>query len=624
MPRKVASRLVSGILPGPDAQPFGVRRQSDFGNSGAGRHHEPSGFCRALSPATLACRMRRAYCLPALILLGLLPGPLLGTAVGQQKSVTDQEIQRAIQRAVAALKQRVGAGDGGENALVAMALLKTGVAHQFPEIKAAIERITKRTSSGEYKPGTHYVYEAGVSLMALANADPVAYKSQIGVIAKFLIEVQQPNGSWDYPNPTNGDTSISQYAILGLWEAQRAGVRVPKRVWDKAAGWHITHQMNDGSFTYHPIAKQGFQGPQIAVPGFGMGSYSMTVAGTASLHVARMHLYPDHRDIDEPAKTRSGRKRGKKYGILEPADRVVDEGPREPEFSDAGYKVVTRLSAIDKAITRGKEWLADRFTIQPKQTWDMYYLYGLERLAALADFKDIGGHDWYAEGAALLCATQNESGGWADSSGADPSTAFGVLFLSKATAKMLARRERRLPVREYGGGLLIGGRGLPENLEGLQVDQTGVRVRKLKGPVDELLAELENSESRKVESAQAALVETIATENPEALIGQASRLLKLVDDKRPEVRRTAFWALGRTNDLRVAPALIRGLDDPNLDCLVEARNALRFISKKIDVHEPPDEPTPVQRAAAIALWTKWYLGVRPYDERDDLGEVPAK
>ena len=31
-----------------------------------------------------------------------------------------------------------------------------------------------------------------------------------------------------------------------------------------------------------------------------------------------------------------------------------------------------------------------------------------------------------------------------------------------------------------------------------------------------------------------------------------------------------------------------------------------------------------QRDAAIALWKKWYLGVRPYDERDDLGEAPAK
>jgi HEAT repeat protein len=142
--------------------------------------------------------------------------------------------------------------------------------------------------------------------------------------------------------------------------------------------------------------------------------------------------------------------------------------------------------------------------------------------------------------------------------------------------------------------------------------------------VDELLAELEKAESRQIEAAQASLVEAVATEDPEALIGQAARLLKLARDKRVEVRRTVFWALGRSNDLRVVPTLITGLDDSEPACRIEARNALRYVSKRIDVREPPDEATAAQRAAAVAYWKKWYLTVRPYDERDDLGEAPAK
>ena len=552
-----------------------------------------------------------------LILMGVVAGKFSDAAFGQQQPASEPQIKGAIQRARALLVKEVNTFGGGESAVMAMALLKSGVAPETPEIKAAIEKILKRVTTVEYQTGQHYVYEAGVSLMALANADPVAYKPQIAVIARFLISAQLPNGAWDYPNPTQGDTSITQYAILGLWEAQRAGVPVPKQVWDKAAGWHVTRQMPDGSFTYHPVMEN--------VPGTGFqGTHSMTVAGTASLYVARMHLYSDSRDADEPAKTRSGKKRGKKYGILEPADAVRGAGPRVAEVNDAGYKRVTRLASIDKALDRGKEWLANHFTVAPQGSWDIYYLYGLERLAALANIPELGGHDWYAEGAAHLCVTQSAGGGWTDGCGLGPATALGVLFLSKATAKMLDRKERKSPERRYGAGLLVGGRGLPENLDSLQADQTGIRVRKLKGPVDELLAELENVESQKVESAQAALVETISTENPEALIGQSARLLKLVDDKRPEVRRTVFWALGRTNDLRVVPALIRGLSDPHLDCMVEARNGLRFISKKIDVREPPDEPTEAQRALAITLWKKWYLAVRPYDERDDLGEPPAK
>src|SRR5262249_36009807 len=144
------------------------------------------------------------------------------------------------------------------------------------------------------------------------------------------------------------------------------------------------------------------------------------------------------------------------------------------------------------------------------------------------------------------------AGAWYDSTGATPATAFGVLFLGKATEKMLGRK----PVKQdpkFGGGLLIGGRGLPDNLETLTLGPGAVRVRKLKGPVDELLAELEKAESRQVEAAQASLVEAVATDDPEALIGQADRLLKLAGDKRMEVRRTVFWALGRSNELRVVP-----------------------------------------------------------------------
>ncbi len=568
---------------------------------------------------------RRSRTLPVLLILGIFSAILPDTVFGQKNPVTEREIQAALGRAIASLKIRVNTNDQGESALVTMALLKAGVKPDTAEIKLGLDRILKRVSTKEYKPGPHWVYEAGVSLMALANADSDKYRQQIGAIARFLIDNQQPAGFWDYQSPTNGDTSISQYAILGLWEAQRAGVPIPKKVWDKAAGWHVRRQASDGGFFYHPAAEDQILPPINLMT---KPTHSMTVAGTASLYVARMHLYPDARDTDAPATTtRSGRKRGKKYGILEPAEAVREEVSPVAQLTDASeasYKRITRLSAIDNAISRGKVWLADRFTVEPKGTWDIYYLYGLERLAALANFKEIGGHDWYAEGAALLCATQDVSGGWRDGCGNDPATALGVLFLGKATAKMLIHKDRRPPERRYGGGLLVGGRGLPENLDNLQVDQNGVRVRKLKGPVDELLAELENAQSQKIESAQEALVETIATQDPEALVGQTERLLKLAGDRRAEVRRTAFWALGRTNDLRVVPALIRGLEDANIDCMIEARNALRFISKKIDIHEPPDEPTAVQRQAAIALWKKWYLGVRPYDARDDLGEAPTK
>jgi hypothetical protein len=236
----------------------------------------------------------------------------------------------------------------------------------------------------------------------------------------------------------------------------------------------------------------------------------------------------------------------------------------------------------------------------------------------LAGIREFAGHDWYDEGATYLLAKQTPTGSWSDNCGPVPATSFGVMFLIKATQKMLNRPLR--PERRFGGGLLVGGRGLPEDLSQVQVEKGMIKVRKLKGPVDELLAELENAQSQKVESAQSALIDSIIAEDPEALVGQSDRLLKLVNDRRPEVRRTAFWALGRTNDFRVAPVLIRGLLDPDLSCMVEARNALRYLSKRVQYIDLPDEPTDAQRAEAVALWKKWYLSVRPYNERDDLPE----
>src|SRR4029077_13047712 len=135
------------------------------------------------------------------------------------------------------------------------------------------------------------------------------------------------------------------------------------------------------------------------------GTHTMTVAGAASLLVCRLHLYPGAHDPDEVRA--AGRKpRGKKFGVLLPATADDDETPERTEKVETNFRPTTRLSAIDKSIGRAREWLADHFTVEPDTPWKLYYLYGLERLAALAAIKEIDGHDWYAEGAAYLVSTQ--------------------------------------------------------------------------------------------------------------------------------------------------------------------------------------------------------------------------
>jgi hypothetical protein len=115
---------------------------------------------------------------------------------------------------------------------------------------------------------------------------------------------------------------------------------------------------------------------------------------------------------------------------------------------------------------QGLEWLGARIAPdQPDSRWHYYYLYALERLGTFSGLSEIGGVDWYREGAAFLLENQLEDGGWAiERSGSPPArgrrggdgrgrrgsgssdavfpdrgepvtTAFALLFLARATQR---------------------------------------------------------------------------------------------------------------------------------------------------------------------------------------------
>lgn len=358
----------------------------------------------------------------------------------------------------------------------------------------------------------------------------------------------------------------------------------------------------------------------------------MTAAAIGSLHIARLHMYPD-RDLATSKVKRKKKQRPRKLKFLTPIDLDNPDSPKSRK------KVVNRpvgdpktpLSAIDDAIKRGIASLAKDWSVDNGGMNTHYFLYALERMTALADIHLIGEHDWYAEASAYLLRTQQSSGGWNGSHGQNVSTCFSLLCLGKATARMLNREERSIGV---GAGLLAGGRGLPENLAQVQVTEGKVKSRKLQGPLDELLNELENPKSSKVESVQTAVLERVQLGNREELIGQTDRLTRLAKDPRVEVRRVAIWALGHSGDVRNAPLLIAAFQDTSLDVLVEARNALCVLSRKPRGFGMPGHPYAglaedageSERSRALvnwrtqlaSRWQKWYRTVQPYDEREEL------
>src|SRR5690606_27891172 len=105
-------------------------------------------------------------------------------------------------------------------------------------------------------------------------ADPQRFASEIDLITQFLLQFQSQRGSWYYhlQVDTGGDTSITQYAMLGAWAASRSGVNIPNSVLSRCAHWHLQTQQADGSFGYHP-----------GHPIHYAGTHTMTVNGVTSL-----------------------------------------------------------------------------------------------------------------------------------------------------------------------------------------------------------------------------------------------------------------------------------------------------------------------------------------------------
>lgn len=559
-----------------------------------------------------------------LLVLSLMTFLVCGNSSFAAPAPAKAKIQEAITKA-----QKFLSGQpltGGHGAIAALAYVKSGGDKKAIAVQGVVKEVLNKCKVKVYRPVAHHNYEAGVDIMLLEAIDPELYRPEMEAITAYLLYQQQPNGAWFYPHEIEsdcGDTSITQYAILGLWAAARVGIEVPVETWERAAQWHITKQLSDGGFAYHPFDKRGGQNPEHMV-----STATMSAAGSSNLLIIRRVLFEDA-DMDSEVRPSDSKKR---FGVLE---RFIDDkaGPQKKLISGVP---TMKPSAIDKALKDSVRWTANHFAEKSPnhEKFFTYHFYCVERIAALMDVERLGSHDWYEEGAAELLIRQGADGSWNDSCTPLASTALGLMFLSKATTTVVIPKKKLLLL---GGGLQIGGRGLPDNLDAVQVKDGIAKARKIAGPVDTLLIELERAADAKVEDVQAAVVESVQLDRPEDLIGQVKRLRKLATDQRVEVRRTAVWALGRSNDVSAATLLIQALSDPDPSVIREASLALTILSRRPEgcgkAIDPFDDietgikenASEEQRKAFLEewrteskkRWNDWYLKQRSYDDRDD-------
>ena len=93
---------------------------------------------------------------------------------------------------------------------------------------------------------------------------------------------------------------------------------------------------------------------------------------------------------------------------------------------------------------------------------------------------------------------------------------------------------------------------------------------------------------------------------------QLDRLERLVRGSQSwQARRVAARLLGQSDEMRVVPALIYALSDPDEPVTRYARDGLRYISRKFEGFGLPDKPNDSQVRDAQKKWRKWYLSMHP-------------
>lgn len=326
--------------------------------------------------------------------------------------VTAEQVREAIRRGAQYLKgqQNVKGGwleragqPGGVSALCTLALLEAGEPVDSPAMQKAL---TYLRSLGEPKA----TYTTALQTMVFCLAAPEQDRLLIARNAKWLADHQVASGeragTWTYFDQvsalTRGDNSNTQFALLGLHEAEQIGIEIDPAVWQRGLAYWESCQNNDGGWSYFKAVGNE---PTLGSTG------SMTCAGIGALVICQ--------------------------GSLASGDARV-----------SGQTVLCCGQHEDNdRLERGLDWLGSKFTVANNpgpsggqldisRAGLLYYLYGIERIGRLTGRRYFGGHDWYREGAEMLIENQDKlSGYWKGLGHGEETptiaTSLALLFLSK-------------------------------------------------------------------------------------------------------------------------------------------------------------------------------------------------
>jgi hypothetical protein len=348
------------------------------------------------------------------VVVATLAGSAAPAPAQELPPLSAEQVQNSIRQAIAYLlnEQRANGQwdemigyEGGVTALATLALLNAGVEPEHPKIQKSLDFLRGLKLDK--------TYTVALQTMALCAGQPRRDLPLIQENALWLSRVQikqgERAGSWSYGDAMGGDNSNSQFAVLALHEAERAGAHVDPEVWRLAADYWKGCQEPNGSWGYQP----GF-------PSTG----SMTAAGIGAWVICSAR-------------------------VAAPSARI------------AGETAQCCMPAVeDDVLKRAVDWMGRNFSVSrnPGQggagMWHLYYLYGLERVGRLSARRFIGEHDWYREGAELLISRQDPfSHHWVGHHHAEDqphiATSLALLFLSKGRWPVLVAKLKHGPGEDW-------------------------------------------------------------------------------------------------------------------------------------------------------------------------------
>lgn len=502
------------------------------------------------------------------------------------------EVKEMIKKAKEFLAEKPDVRVGGK-ALLATVFAKSGdqdhpfVAKTIGEVK---EFVRLGTPAKEDE-----IYTLGMSIIFLCSLDEHLVdqsRKEIEALHEKLLKKQKPHGGWGYPDKTEGDSSMSQYAALALWEASIIGLDAPVEVWEKLTDWLLRTQSPRGFWGYQAVDPGSYDLVEQTAP----TPQSMAAASLGALYICVDHLRlrsANLSDADPDEEAQSAFK------------RVADKKAATPAKA-LSSKI--NMNQLKRALTSGNNWMKSHSAIE-EQNFFYYAMYAIERYHSF--YKPTAKLDvpWYNEGVKFLKERQAENGSWASkmaATGVSCDTGFAALFLLRSARKSIMKKEA------YGAGTLISGRSLDNIGKGpLEMKNGEVRVKALDGPAQEIFAAIDDPSSANYEAAVAALEQLKIEPNDPQLARNRERLRKLAAGAEPEARLAAVAALGKGRQLDDVPMLIYALSDPDPRVVVEARKALEFVSRKFRGLGPADENSQGDVQAAIKRWKQWYLSLRP-------------